>query len=396
MIKNLQKHLEDFRLLNLFANVYFAIFEFALGLYVIYLGGNSLDVGIAYAVYNVSWIAFMPFSRSLSSSANVRRSLLAGFLILFLGLFTFSVFKIPDLYLSVFLMGFSSSIVSASMLYLVGFSGGYRDANAYAQLMYYGILGSGIGAFIGFIFFLYSQFSGRYVFSLRITFLIYSFMVLVAVILAAKIRISSINAVYYEIKERESGSTILHLLILASTAFLGIGQGIVYPMIVPFVVTKYRTTPLILMLAYAPAGIGWFISSKIAGPVINRFSESRSIAFITLTSSIIAFLLPLSPDLIVLSILWGIEAVGLSIWTVYMQHMVAKYMPSERWGTGFGSLNSMYYLSYAVGSISGSSLYFFRNPFFAFWTGGLFFLLIPVPVVLLLSMKNNKKSALYK
>ncbi len=390
-MKNLSHYFEDFRFLNLFANVYFAIFEFALGLYVLYLGGNSLDVGLAYAVYNFSWIVFMPFSRTLKNSITVKRSLLVGFALLFFGLFSFSFFKMPLIYVSVFLIGFSSSIISASMLYLVGFSGGYKDANAYAQLMYFGIIGSGLGAFVGFLSFLYSQFSGKYLFSLRITFFIYSLMALFAFLFAINIKLGSARVETVSVKKHETESKLIHLLILASTSFLGIGQGIVYPMIVPFVVTKYKTTPLILMLAYAPAGIGWFISSKIAGPIINRFSESRSIAFITLTSALIAFLLPLSPNLIMLSLLWGIEAIGLSVWTIYMQHMVAKFMPSEQWGSGFGSLNGVYYMSYAAGSMAGSSLYFFRNPFFSFWTGGFFFLLIPIPVIILNSLINHKR-----
>jgi len=387
-MKNLSHYFEDFRFLNLFANVYFAIFEFALGLYVLYLGGNSLDVGLAYAVYNFSWIMFMPFSGILKNSSNVKRSLLTGFILLFFGLFSFSFFGMPLIYISVFLIGFSSSIISASMLYLVGFFGGYRDANAYAQLMYFGIIGSGLGAFIGFLFFLYYQFNGKYLFSLRITFFIYSLLALFAILFTINIKLSSAGVEIISVKKRETESKLVHLLILVSTSFLGVGQGIVYPMIVPFVVAKYRTTPLILMLAYAPAGIGWFISSKIAGPIINRFSESRSIAFITLTSALIAFLLPLSPNLIILSFLWGVEAVGLSVWTIYMQHMVAKFMPSEQWGSSFGSLNGVYYLSYAIGSIAGSSLYFFRNPFFSFWTGGLFFILIPIPVIILYTLKK--------
>ena len=387
-MKNLSHYFEDFRFLNLFANVYFAIFEFALGLYVLYLGGNSLDVGLAYAVYNFSWIMFMPFSGILKNSSNVKRFLLTGFILLFFGLFSFSFFGMPLIYISVFLIGFSSSIISASMLYLVGFFGGYRDANAYAQLMYFGIVGSGLGAFIGFLFFLYYQFNGKYLFSLRITFFIYSLLALFAILFTINIKLSSAGVEIISVKKRETESKLVHLLILVSTSFLGVGQGIVYPMIVPFVVAKYRTTPLILMLAYAPAGIGWFISSKIAGPIINRFSESRSIAFITLTSALIAFLLPLSPNLIILSFLWGVEAVGLSVWTIYMQHMVAKFMPSEQWGSSFGSLNGVYYLSYAIGSIAGSSLYFFRNPFFSFWTGGLFFILIPIPVIILYTLKK--------
>lgn len=387
-MKKLSHYFEDFRFLNIFANVYFAIFEFALGLYVLYLGGNSLDVGLAYATYNFSWIVFMPFSGILKNSSDVKRSLLTGFILLFFGLFSFSFFGMPLIYTSIFLIGFSSSIISASMLYLVSFFGGYRDANAYAQLMYFGIVGSGLGAFIGFLFFLYSQFTGKYLFSLRITFFIYSLLALLAILFTINIKLGSAGVEIISVKKSKTKSKLVNLLILLSTSFLGIGQGIVYPMIVPFIVAKYRTTPLILMLAYAPAGIGWFISTKIAGPIINRFSESRAITFITLTSALIAFLLPLSPNLIVLSLLWGVEAVGLSVWTIYMQHMVAKFMPSEKWGSSFGSLNGVYYLSYAIGSIGGSSLYFFRNPFFSFWTGGLFFLLIPIPILILYTLKK--------
>jgi len=197
----------------------------------------------------------MPFSGILKNSSNVKRSLLTGFILLFFGLFSFSFFGMPLIYISVFLIGFSSSIISASMLYLVGFFGGYRDANAYAQLMYFGIVGSGLGAFIGFLFFLYYQFTGKYLFSLRITFFIYSLLALFAILFTINIKLSSAGVEIISVKKRETESKLVHLLILVSTSFLGVGQGIVYPMIVPFVVAKYRTTPLILMLAYAPAGI---------------------------------------------------------------------------------------------------------------------------------------------
>jgi MFS family permease len=199
-MKKLSHYFEDFRFLNIFANVYFAIFEFALGLYVLYLGGNSLDVGLAYATYNFSWIVFMPFSGILKNSSDVKRSLLTGFILLFFGLFSFSFFGMPLIYTSIFLIGFSSSIISASMLYLVSFFGGYRDANAYAQLMYFGIVGSGLGAFIGFLFFLYSQFTGKYLFSLRITFFIYSLLALLAILFTINIKLGSAGVEIISVK----------------------------------------------------------------------------------------------------------------------------------------------------------------------------------------------------
>jgi len=387
--KSLKDFVTDFKVLNLYANIYFAIYEFALGLYVIYLGGSALDVGFAYALYNISWAAFIPLSSKFIVNKRIRADIYAGFVLLATSLITFSFFGIPYIYISVFLLGFSSSIISASMLYLVSAKGGFMDAGIFGDLMYYGIIGSGIGAFVGFLMFLYGQITGRYLESLRLTFLSFGIISILGMINARSAGLPIARESTFHQAERRY-FRLSYYLILFSTSLLGIGQGIVYPMIVPFVVSRYKATPLEVMLVYAPAGLSWFFTSRIAGRVINSLYGRKRMAFITLTSALIAFILPFTPNIILLSLLWAIEGAGLALWTIYMQHMISKELPSSGWGFGFGSLNGVYYTSYAAGSIIGSSVYFFKNPAFSFWSGALIFLLIPLPVLTLTHIREHR------
>ncbi|MGC9208234.1 MAG: hypothetical protein ACP5GH_00020 [Nitrososphaeria archaeon] len=386
--KSLKDLVTDFKVLNTYANIYFAIYEFALGLYVIYLGGTALDVGFAYAIYNASWAAFIPLSSKFVTNWRVRASIYVGFVLLATSLITFSFFDIPYIYISVFLLGFSSSIISTSMLYLVSAKGGFMDAGIFGDLMFYGIIGSGLGAFVGFLMFLYGQITGRYLESLRLTFLSFGIISILAIINARVAELPVAHEGTFHRAERQH-FRMPYYLILFSTSLLGIGQGIVYPMIVPFVVSRYRATPLEVMLVYVPAGLAWFFTSRIAGRVINSLYGRKRMAFITLTSALIAFILPFTPNIIVLSLLWGVEGAGLALWTVYMQHMISKELPSSGWGFGFGSLNGVYYTSYAAGSIMGSSVYFFKNPALSFWSGALIFLLIPLPVLALTHFRER-------
>ena len=376
----------DYKVLNSLANVYFVIFEFALGLFILYLKGSYLYVGVGYALYNISWALLIPFSKFFIVSKRLKTTLFASFLLMSVSLISFYFLELPYIFVSVFLLGFSSSAISASLLYYSGLVGGFEDAKIYADLMFYGLIGDGIGAFIGFLLFVYSQITKEYIFSLKIAFLIYGILSASALFLINKL----INTEFYrdvELKlnvETRGEKTLRHTLILLSTSFLGIGQGIVYPMIVPYLVDYFKTTPLVLMLAYAPEGIGWFVSSRVGGKVVNKLSNSRIIAASTLASAAIAFLLPMIKSLVVLSLLWGVEAVGLSIWTIFVQYLIAKKMGPESWGVGFGSLNGAYYTSFALGSIAGSYLFYYFSPLAAFWTGGLIFIITPLPIMMII------------
>ena len=372
--------------LNTIANLYFALFEFILGIFIILLKGNSIDVGAAYAIYNISWFIASPLSGFLVDKNHIKSMLYIGVIVLSAGLFGigFST-HIVDAYYSVFMMGVGTSFINVGVLVYTGAQGGTQDASLYGKLMLYGIIGDGVGGFIGFVSLLISQITKLYIVSIRAIFLTFGIITLWGIHLVYRLPHMSPGKII-EKNERNSFSEIAG--IIASVMLLGLGQGITYPMMVPYVEARFHTTPFELLLVYIPAGFGWLFASRSAGKIINKYGESRKIFFVTLTSAIIAFLLPFAPDLILLSILWGFEAVGLAIWTILVQQRVSKRLPSRVWGTSYGFMNGLYYLLYAMGSLSGGRTFYYFGPAITFWSAGVIFALVPLPINI-----NYRKSA---
>jgi|GEM_PF-992108 len=372
-------------ILNAIANLYFALLEFILGIFVILLNGNSIEVGITYALYNLSWFISSSLCGFAVDRNHLKDLLYAGVIVLSIGLlglgFTNSVLEI---YYSVLMMGVGASFISVGVLVHVGAGGGINDASLYGKLMLYGIIGSGIGGFIGFISFLISQFTGLYIESIRAIFLVFGFTTLSGIYLVS--RLPELNLNVLKKTEEEKGSLREIVGILASVMLLGLGQGITYPMMVPYVEIKFHVTPFEMLLVYIPAGIGWFFASRNAGKIINKYGESRKIFFVTLTSAFIALLLPFAPNLIVLSILWGVEAIGLALWTILVQQRISKKMPSKIWGVSYGFMNGLYYLFYAAGSLTGGRTFYYMGPLVTFWTAAIIFAIVPLPINI-----NHKK-----
>jgi len=372
-------------ILNTIANLYFALLEFILGIFVILLNGNSIEVGITYALYNLSWFISSSLCGFAVDRNHLKDLLYAGVIVLSIGLlglgFTNSVLEI---YYSVLMMGVGASFISVGVLVHVGAGGGINDASLYGKLMLYGIIGSGIGGFIGFISFLISQFTGLYIESIRAIFLVFGFTTLSGIYLVS--RLPELNLNVLKKTEEEKGSLREIVGILASVMLLGLGQGITYPMMVPYVEIKFHVTPFEMLLVYIPAGIGWFFASRNAGKIINKYGESRKIFFVTLTSAFIALLLPFAPNLIVLSILWGVEAIGLALWTILVQQRISKKMPSKIWGISYGFMNGLYYLFYAAGSLTGGRTFYYMGPLVTFWTAAIIFAIVPLPINI-----NHKK-----
>jgi len=372
-------------ILNAIANLYFALLEFILGIFVILLNGNSIEVGITYALYNLSWFISSSLCGFAVDRNHLKDLLYAGVIVLSIGLlglgFTNSVLEI---YYSVLMMGVGASFISVGVLVHVGAGGGINDASLYGKLMLYGIIGSGIGGFIGFLSFLISQFTGLYIESIRAIFLVFGFTTLSGIYLVLRLPELNLNAL--KKTEEEKGSLREIVGILASVMLLGLGQGITYPMMVPYVEIKFHVTPFEMLLVYIPAGIGWFFASRNAGKIINKYGESRKIFFVTLTSAFIALLLPFAPNLIVLSILWGVEAIGLALWTILVQQRISKKMPSKIWGVSYGFMNGLYYLFYAAGSLTGGRTFYYMGPLVTFWTAAIIFAIVPLPINI-----NHKK-----
>lgn len=371
-------------ILNAIANLYFALLEFILGIFVILLKGNSIEVGITYAIYNLSWFISSSLCGFMVDRNHLKDLLYSGVIVLSAGLFGIGFAStIMEIYYSVFMMGVGASFISVGLLVHVGAEGGINDASLYGKLMLYSIIGSGVGGFIGFVALLISQFTELYIASIKAIFLIFGIATLSGLYLVYRLPKLNLNA----LKPSQISGKFREIAgILVSVMLLGLGQGITYPMMVPYVETRYHATPFELLLVYIPAGIGWFFASRSSGKIINKYGESRKIFFVTLTSAFIALLLPFAPDLIVLSILWGVEAVGLALWTILVQQRISKKMPSKIWGVSYGFMNGLYYLLYATGSFSGGRTFYYMGPMITFWIAAVIFALVPLPINI-----NHKK-----
>ncbi len=375
---------EPHYLLNTFTNLHLATLEFMLGLLVVLLKGTSVDVGTAYAIYNIAWLAGLPILNMTFKRLRPELIFYLGFSLLVVAFIMFGLsLNVQAVFLASFMLGLGNSLNSAGLLFTVAVKGGRDDANMFGDLMLYGLIGAGVGGFIGFIALLASQFLGHYLFYIKFVFITYT-----AIAATSFLLIPRLNA-KPTLSELKPAAGHGALPILVSTSLLGVGQGALYPMLIPFLVKSYGLTPFEVMLAYIPAGIGWFIASRIGGTIITKYRESLWIAFTTTISSVIAFLISFRPAIIILSALWGIEGVGLSIWTLYVQHEISRALPFEQWGPGYSALNSTYYFSYAVGAAAGGVLFSLLGPVGSFWTASALIFLVPFPIIIT-RLHNNK------
>lgn len=364
-------------MLNVFTNLHLATLEFMLGLLVVLLRGSSVDVGLAYSAYNVAWLIGLPLLSLIFRSLRPKVAFYAGFSLLFLAFLLLGTANgVVAVYIASFMLGVGNSLNSAGLLFTVAIKGGREDAGKFGDLMLYGLVGAGIGGFVGFIALLLSQLMGHYLFYIKLVFALYTLLAAFSFFIIPKLddrpTITKVRP--------EAGHGALPILF--STSLLGLGQGALYPMLIPFLVKGYGLTPFEVMIAYIPAGVGWYIASRVGGRIITRYRESPWIAFTTIISATIAFIISFKPSIIILSALWGLEGVGLSIWTLFVQHEISHVLPLELWGPGYSALNSTYYLSYAIGAAAGGVLFSMLGPIGSFWTASALIFLVPFPVIL--------------
>jgi len=369
-------------LINAFANVYFAMMLFILGIYVLALGGSSVAVGVAYAVYNL-----MIFVSGLLAGPIIDRNMLkaimySGVAILFSGLVGMSIVtSISGVYVSIILVGFGAGFIATGLLVFVSHSGGQADANIYGKLISYSAIGSAIGGGLGYLILILGELASRELLGVRMIFLAYAFLSMIPNIYL--IRRSQMT---YTKREGTREEERLNLKAiggaLLATSFQALAQGITYPMIFPFLTERFHASFLIVALAYAPSGAAWLLFSRRAGSLLNRYGIHRRFALVTIISAAIVMIIPFSNSLILLSALWALEGLGLVLWNVVISALISKMAPKDVWGKSYGLQNATYYLPYALGAVVGGVVFLYYGVVAAFYLGALFFLLAPLPFVL--------------
>jgi len=362
-----------------------AVINFLLAIYVKYLGGNEILVGMAYASYSFFTVVSRPVSGYIIDKGGLRGILYSGMISLIGGFFWLS--GAPDPFHAVAamaLVGLGFGFVNVALLVYITGLGGASNPELYGELTSASALGGAVAAGIGFLFLTASELFKEYVFSMKLIFLTYALLCL----LPGMYFVTKIRGIKL-IEEHKYVNFSLLIYLLVATGLQATGSGISYPMIMPFLINKFHATPFIVMLAYAPSGTAWILVSRKAGNFIKKYGAKASYGLSTLLSAITVSLIPHVNSLITLSALWTLEAVGLSIWYVLLQAVVPKAGSSHVWGRAYGLQNMSYFAPYALGALVGGILYSFVGVEVVFYTAAFFFLLAPVPL-LIMKLKGIK------
>lgn len=356
-----------------------AVINFLLAIYVKYLGGNELLVGMAYASYSFFTAVSRPVSGYIIDKGGLKGILYSGMGALIFGFFWLSAAPDPlHTIMAMAFVGLGFGFINVALLVYITGLGGASNPELYGELMSASALGGAVAAGIGFLFLTASEIFKEYILAVKLIFLTYALLCLIpGIYFVMKIR--GIRLV--EENKYVNLSLLIHLLI--ATGLQAMGSGISYPMIMPFLIDKFHATPFIIMLAYAPSGAAWIIVSRKAGNFIKKYGAKASYGLSTLLSAATVSLIPHASNLITLSALWALEAVGLSIWYVLLQAVVPKAGSSHVWGRAYGLQNMSYFVPYALGALVGGALYSFVGVEAVFYTAALFFVLAPAPLLIM-------------
>lgn len=356
-----------------------AVINFLLAIYVKYLGGNELLVGMAYASYSFFTVVSRPVSGYIIDRGGLKGILYFGMGTLIAGFFWLSAAPDPiHTIVAMAFVGLGFGFINVALLVYITGLGGASNPELYGELTSASALGGAFAAGIGFLFLTASEIFREYVLAMKLIFLTYALLCLIPGIYFI-MKIKGIKP----IEEHKYVNLSLLIYLLIATALQAMGSGISYPMIMPFLINKFHATPFIIMLAYAPSGTAWIIVSRKAGNFIKKYGAKASYGFSTLLSAVTVSLIPHVNNLITLSALWTLEAVGLSIWYVLLQAVVPKAGSSHVWGRAYGLQNMSYFAPYALGALVGGALYSFVGVEAVFYTAALFFVLAPAPLLIM-------------
>ncbi len=368
------------------ASTPFAIINFFLGVYVLKLGGSTIEVGLAYAAYSLFTVISRPLSGLIIDRGGLKGILSVGMLLLSVGLLWLSISPDPvNAIVSMTIIGIALGFVNIALLVYITSIGGFVDPKPYGELTSASAFGGAVAAGIGFVILAISHILEiADVVAIKLSIFTYTLMCFIPGLYLVK----KFKPVEPVAEDKQVNLSVLIYLLIA-TALQATGSGISYPMIMPLLVNRFKATVFMIMLAFIPAGTAWILVPMKVGDLIKKHGSHLSYGLSTLISAITVSLVPHANNLATLSLLWFLEAVGLSIWYVVLQALIPKVSSSRIWGRAYGLQNLAYYAPYALGAFVGGVLYAVFGVYLTFYTAALFFVLAPLPLIVV-SLKGIK------
>jgi MFS family permease len=165
------------------------------------------------------------------------------------------------------------------------------------------------------------------------------------------------------------------LLILMGIVFLTTAAvQAVSPLVLIFLQDRFGASMRDLALAYAPMALIWALVPSRMGTVADRVGRKLPMALGLLVSGAVTLVLPHATSLVLLAILWAIEALAFTASVPAEEALVADLSGGETHGEAFGLYTFASGLGAVAGPLAGGWLYDHaghRVPFY--FTAGLVF-----------------------
>ena len=154
---------------------------------------------------------------------------------------------------------------------------------------------------------------------------------------------------------RRASRTLLVLMVvvfLTSAAFQAVS-----PLLLIFVQERFEATLLELALAYLPMALIWAFLPSRMGAIGDRLGRKAPMAVGLLVSGAVILFLPHATSLLLLAMLWAVEALAFTASVPAEEALVADLSGGEQRGESFGLYTFASGLGAVVGPLVGGWLY---------------------------------------
>jgi MFS family permease len=137
----------------------------------------------------------------------------------------------------------------------------------------------------------------------------------------------------------------------------GASTAMVWPIIVIFLQDRLGAGAVTLAFAYLPAAlISSFFPSRL-GRITDRIGRKPMMALGLAIGAVASALIPQLSSLVLLALLWGVDALGYTASSPAERAFVADIAGSDARGVSYGLYTFAYFLGTAVGPLAGGWLY---------------------------------------
>ena len=340
----------------LFGSLSFGILGFALPIYAKQMGASALDIGGMISIFAVIITIARPLVGWGIDHLGRKLFLVISFIFYGIAMGLFAIAQNVDmLYLARIVQGIGSSLLWIPAYTVATELSTHDWGRAVGSVDMVSNRGGFFGSFIGFGLMLMLN---PFALAWKISFVVYGLMTLIASILIWR-GVPETRTVREELMSEDENYLDRNLLLRLMIVVLitSISTAMISPLLLIFLQDRFTTNVATLAMAFIPAAIVYSYLPAYTGGLSDRFGRSSLIAIGLVGAGLVSLLMPLMTNLVILSILWVLEAIGFSAASPAQGALVADLTGKNVRGTGYGLYTLASGLGFIIGPLLGGWLY---------------------------------------